>query len=299
MFADSSAEGVPSHGLNRFPRFVRMVKLGNVVPAARPERISAAGAIERWNGNLAPGHVSATVCMERAMDLARAHGIGCVALANTNHWMRGGAYGKLAAEAGLIAICWTNTFANMPAWGSGGPTEPRVGNNPLVIAVPDGNGGTVLLDMAMAQFSFGQMENYRKRGEPLPFAGGYNEAGELTTDPAAITRTLPIGMWKGAGLSTMLNLMAALLSGGAATHELTPHPDYESGISQVFLAINPSALGSEQEQQRIIEGVLASVQGDGSRYPGQRLHALREESLRDGVPVPEDVWQSILALSRE
>ena len=71
--------------------------------------------------------------MARAIALARAHGIGCVALANTNHWMRGGSYGWQAADAGVIGICWTNTLANLPPWGA---ADPRIGNNPLVIAVP-------------------------------------------------------------------------------------------------------------------------------------------------------------------
>ena len=90
--------------------------------------------------------------MERAIALGREHGMGCVALANTNHWMRGGTYGWQAVDAGAIGICWTNTMANLPAWGA---AEPRVGNNPLVIAVPHAR-GPVVLDMAMSQFSSGR-----------------------------------------------------------------------------------------------------------------------------------------------
>ena len=59
--------------------------------------------------------------------------MGAIALANTNHWMRGGTYGWQAAEAGLFGICWTNTLANLPAWGT---ASPVLGNNPLVIGIP-------------------------------------------------------------------------------------------------------------------------------------------------------------------
>ena len=51
--------------------------------------------------------------MDRALDLSRSHGLGCLALGNTNHWMRGGTYGWQAAEAGFIGICWTNTMPNL------------------------------------------------------------------------------------------------------------------------------------------------------------------------------------------
>jgi 3-dehydro-L-gulonate 2-dehydrogenase len=55
---------------------------------------------------------------DRALDLAARHGLSVVALRNTTHWMRGGAFGWRAAEKGKILIAWTNTEAVMPAWGA-------------------------------------------------------------------------------------------------------------------------------------------------------------------------------------
>ena len=88
-------------------------------------------------------------------------GIGLASLSNTNHWQRGGTYGWHAARKGFIFICWTNTEANMPAWGA---KDVRLGNNPFVIAVPYKD-EAVVLDFAMTQFSYGKMENYRREGK--------------------------------------------------------------------------------------------------------------------------------------
>src|SRR5579871_6311984 len=151
LFAQSSRDGVYSHGLNRFPLFIAMIRTGVVDINATPELVSACGPIERWDGRVGPGNLTAFHCMERAIDLARQHGMGCVAVANTNHWMRGGSYGWQAAEAGVIGLCWTNTMPNLPPWGS---KLPKVGNNPMVIAVPHAE-GPIVLDMAMSQFSYG------------------------------------------------------------------------------------------------------------------------------------------------
>src|SRR5262249_12838057 len=152
---------------------------------------------------------------------------------NTNHWGRGANYGWQAAEAGVIGICWTNTLANLPPWGA---DEPRVGNNPLVIAVPRSS-GHVVLDMAMSQFSIGKLAIHRRSGERLPVPGGFDTHGELTRDAAAILetgRTLPIGFWKGSGLAILLDLIAVVTSGGRATHEISLKPEQETGLSQVF-----------------------------------------------------------------
>src|SRR6185436_16037737 len=130
------------------------IKNGIVDIHAAPELIGSHGAIEQWDGRRGVGNLNAHASMSRAISLARADGIGCVALRNTNHWMRGGNYGWQAVEAGVIGICWTNTMPNLPPWGA---SEPSLGNNPLVIGVPRTN-GHVVLDMAMSQFSYGTLE---------------------------------------------------------------------------------------------------------------------------------------------
>src|SRR5271170_4830384 len=123
LFADTSRDGVYSHGLDRFPRFVRGIQNGIVDIHAEPELVSRHGSLERWNGNCGPGNLNAHHSMARAIALSREHGMGCVALANTNHWMRGGSYGWQAAEASVIGICWTNTLPSLPPWGA---SDPRV-----------------------------------------------------------------------------------------------------------------------------------------------------------------------------
>jgi 3-dehydro-L-gulonate 2-dehydrogenase len=298
LFADTSRDGVYSHGLNRFPQFVRMIKSGVVVAHAEPQLLANFGALERWNGNAGPGNLNAWHCMQRAIEISRRHGIGCVALANTNHWMRGGTYGWQAAEAGLIGICWTNTLPNLPPWGA---ADPRVGNNPLIIAAPRAS-GHVVLDMAMSQFSYGVLAVYRKRGEQLPVVGGFDSAGNLTRDAAAIEasqRPLPIGYWKGSGLALLLDMVAALLSGGRATHQIEPVPERETKLSQVFIAIDPAALNpaaSTTIADEIIAYLHASASGKNVRYPGERVLEIRMQNLAEGIPVDPQIWREVQAL---
>jgi 3-dehydro-L-gulonate 2-dehydrogenase len=304
LFAEADLDGVHSHGVARFPRFVRAVRDGVVDPSATPALAAARGALERWDGRRGPGNLNARRMTARAVELARAHGVGCVALANTNHWMRGGSYGWQAAEAGVVAICWTNTMPNLPPWGA---ERPLLGNNPLVIAVPRPP-AHVVLDMAMSQFSFGALESYRRRGERLPVPGGFDAAGALTDDPGAIEasgRPLPIGYWKGSGLALVLDLVAAMLSAGRATHEVAPDPARETGLSQVFVALDPSfggaaaaAAAARETVDRVLEHLRAGG-GGGARYPGERTLRLREEHLRGGVPVDPEVWDRVRELAAE
>jgi 3-dehydro-L-gulonate 2-dehydrogenase len=298
LFANASADGVPSHGLNRFPLFVSCIDRGLVDVQATPERIANYGALERWNGRRGPGNLNAHHCMARAIELARSHGIGAVALAHTNHWMRGGAFGWQAADAGFVGICWTNTLPNLPPWGS---ADSRIGNNPLVIAVPREN-GHVVLDMAMSQFSYGALSVQRMRGAQLPVDGGYDQLGQLTRDPASIEATgrlLPMGYWKGSGLAVMLDMIATLLSGGRATHEITRSVTDETGQSQVFLAIDPSMHGAVEETTSALDRIVEDLHlaGDGVRYPGERTLETRQRSMTEGVEVEPSIWAEAKALA--
>ncbi len=302
LFAETTRDGVYSHGVHRFPRFVAMIRNGNIRVDAEPALVTRFGAVERWDGHRGPGNLNAHASMQRAIALAREHGIGYVSLANTNHWMRGGTYGWQAAEAGMIGICWTNTLPNLPVWGG---VEPCIGNNPLIFAVPRA-AGHVVLDMAISQFSFGALESYKARGEMLPVDGGFDRQGQLTRDPAAIEasgRALPVGYWKGSGLSVLLDMIAAMTSLGLATHQLAGDPLQEAGISQVFLAIQPAAFGSADHSARIADEIVASLhrssptdQHTPIRYPGERTLQIRAENLARGVPVDPAVWAEILTL---
>ena len=192
IFAESTRDGVHSHSLNRFPSFVQSINSDFVDIGATPERVGTFGVLEQWDGRMGIGLLNASFCMDRALALARKNGLGCVALKNTNHWMRAGSYGLQAADAGCIGICWTNTTRLMPPWGS---AERRLGNNPLVVAVPRAQ-GHIILDIAMSQFANGKLQIYRDRGEELPVEGGYDREGQPTTDARAILdsqRPLPIG----------------------------------------------------------------------------------------------------------
>jgi len=299
LFAETTCDGVYSHGVNRFARFVATVRNGSVNPLAAPRVAARFGAMERWDGQRGPGNLNAWAAMERGIAMSREHGIGCVAMANTNHWMRGGTYGWQAAEAGVIGICWTNTMPNVPPWGG---VEPAIGNNPLVIAVPRAK-GHVVLDMAMSQFSYGALEGYRKRGELLPVDGGFDKDGKLTRDPGAIEksqRLLPVGFWKGSGLAVVLDMVAAMMSLGNATCKIANDPLKETGLSQVFVAIDPRMLGDavrmEQNADEVVDSLhrsRAAEEGKPVRYPGENTLRLREENRRMGLPVDEAVWEEI------
>lgn len=300
IFADSTADGYHSHGVNRFEEFLRTITDGHVQLGAKPERELALGSFERWNGKLGPGPLNADFCTKRAIALAKESGMGCVALQNGSHWMRGGTYGWQAAEAGCIALCFTNTCPNMPSWGA---KEANTGNNPVIIAVPRAE-GHIVLDMALSQFSYGKMERLVLNGEALPFPGGYNTKGELTTDPKAILdsqRLLPTGYWKGSGLSILVDLLVTLLSSGRSTAKIG-ETEAEYGLSQVFICFDTQQMNNEGRHKELVDEIISHVtraapekEGETVEYPGSGTIKRREKHMKEGIPIHDKVWDSLLS----
>jgi len=303
IFTMNSLDGVNSHGINRFPRFVKNTLEGFVKPEAVPTILHRFGSLEQWDGNLGPGPLNAIFATDRAMEIAAENGIGLVTLANTNHWMRAGTYGWQAAKKEFVLICWTNTCPNMPAWGA---TDPRVGNNPFVIAVPYQD-EAIVLDFAMSQYSYGKMEVLKKEGKMLPYPGGFNKDGEITSDPGEILeswRVMPVGYWKGAGFSLLLDIVATILSGGQSTHQIHSCTS-EYSVSQVFIAINIKALNNYPSINNSIKQIIEDLHKSNPenpdakiRYPGENVLQTRKSNLEKGIPVSKDAWEKLKSIRR-
>jgi len=101
----------------------------------------------------------------------------------------------------------------------------------------------------------------------------------------------------------VLDMIAAVMALGQATHQLAPDPLLEVGISQIFLSMNPQALGPTTRADQIAEEIVASLHktrpataGRRVRYPGEQTMRVRVENEKLGLPVEPAVWEQIMAM---
>jgi 3-dehydro-L-gulonate 2-dehydrogenase len=214
--------------------------------------------------------------------------------------MRAGNYGWQAADNGCTAICFTN---GTPVMAPHGAHVAKLGNNPVVIAVPRADGRHVVLDTAMSQYSWGRLKILRAAGKQADLPAGFTKDGHLTTDPAAVLEsgaTLPIGHWKGAGLALLFDIVAATLANGLPSVDVAKNP-FDTGVSQLFIAIHGNPLGGDP--QSILDTILADIHNTPATDPNAKLLIPGERALRDrtenarlGCPVDPQIWSQISAL---
>ena len=301
IFAGNSLDGVYSHGMNRYPRYLSDMESGLCdAKVTQAERVSGLGGLEVWDAHFGVGPLIAQQMAERAIELARTHGIACVALRNNSHWLRAGRYGLMMADAGMMGLCMTNTCMNLVAYGA---KEPSTGNNPITIAIPR-RAGSLVMDMAVSQYAFGKLEIMAQEGGMLDTPCGYDTDGNLTNDPQKIVESglmTPMALWKGSALSIMIDLMVSMLSLGRTSLEIGTPADGEKGMSQMFVCMNPAAVIDMDKAEAQMERTIAFLNSlepkdgvHGVHEPGENLEKTRARNRERGIPVTEDTWQKIV-----
>ena len=301
IFAGNSLDGVYSHGMNRYPRYLSDMASGLCdAKVTQAERVSGLGGLEVWDAHFGVGPLIAQQMAERAIELAGTHGIACVALRNNSHWLRAGRYGLMMADAGMMGLCMTNTCMNLVAYGA---KEPSTGNNPITIAIPR-RAGSLVMDMAVSQYAFGKLEIMAQEGGMLDTPCGYDTDGNLTNDPKKIVESglmMPMALWKGSALSIMIDLMVSMLSLGRTSLEIGTPADGEKGMSQMFVCMNPAAVIDMDKAEAQMEKTIAFLNGlepkdgvHGVHAPGENLERTRARNRERGIPVTEDTWQKIV-----
>ena len=297
---DNTLEGVGSHGVNRVRRLLLGLDNGTVDGNALAERCGGFGGFEQWDGNLGIGILNALTCTDRAIELAREHGIGCVALRNTTHWFRGGTYGWRIAEAGMVGMAFTTSKANMVYYGT---REPLLGTVPFVLAVPRKE-GPVVTDVSMAEYSFGKLEAAYLAGEALPTDGGYDQDGNISRDPMKVMKAnhvLPMGRWKGSALALAMDLCSAALSLGNTSADDRKNVGDAHSVSQTYIAIHSRAINSAEAEEEILNRTLAAIAEaspapghKGVRYPGESALEKRRAGPNEPIAIAESVWAGIM-----
>ena len=299
IFVDAELDGVTTHGVKRFQRFINEIELGHISTTNSPSPVKSFAGWEMWNGNAAPGPLNALHCTNRAVELAQRHGLSCIGLRNTNHWLRPGFYAKTAAKQGCGFIAWSNTIPNMQAHGA---SKSTLSNTPITIGIPatSEDEEPVFVDLAMSQFSYGKIQAYAENDEPLPYEGGYTQDNQLTSDPKTVLAqqsASAIGYWKGSALAMILDLLAVFVGGGKSVYEIGTLPG-EQDVSQAFIAIALTQLWTKDEYssrlKELTQQLLATDQG--VHIPASKLAQTRANNMTHGISVPKQMWQQISQL---
>jgi LDH2 family malate/lactate/ureidoglycolate dehydrogenase len=291
VLIDANLHGVPSHGFQRVPIYMRRVHAGLAGGSERLSVVSESGALCRMDAHHALGPAASVKAVDRSLALAREFGVGLVAIGRSTHFGPAGYYARRAAHAGFVSVVMSNAVKRMAPYGA---ADAFLGTNPLAIAIPLADHDPFVLDMSTSIAAQGRITRAKLLEEPIPEGLALGPDGQPTTDPASALAgsLLPLGGPKGSGLALAISLLAVLLAGADPDDEMgSMYKDFDrpQDSGHIFIAIEGSRLGgAERRLDEAIErlGALRPVAGCSQvEYPGQAGARLARARLRDGVPI--------------
>lgn len=297
----ANLRGVDSHGVLRIPWYLELIDRGdmNPRPNIRVERETPATVL--IDGDHALGPVVTTAAMRRAIEKARAVGIGWAVIRNTTHQGAMAYYALMAAEAGMAGLAIVCSPPNMAPFGA---RVAGLHNSPISIAVPAGRHRPLCLDMATSVAAGGKLSLAKDKGIPLPPGWALDETGAPTTDADRAKILLPFGGYKGSGLAMMFETLTSLMVGNPL---VGPFLSREAGASRhrqnsVVAAIDIGAFTDpaayRAEVDRLIDGLRALPRADGSSevlVPGEPEDRTTVERRRHGIPLPPGTVENLRA----
>lgn len=297
--------GHQSHGVLRTPWYMARLLSGVMTPVTRPRVVSRFGAIAVIDGQDGVGQVLTAEAARMAVASAKVHGIGAVAVRNSNHFGTAMYFTRMAAAEGCIGFLSTNASPAMAPWGG---RKKLVGNNPWSIAAPAGRNPPLVLDIANTSVARGKIYLAKQRGLTIPAGWALTAEGEPTTDPVAAIAGLiqPMGEHKGYAISVMMDVLSGVLSGSAFGSGVTgPYvADRRSGCGHLMIALNVEAFQPVREFEARIETLIAELKSaprakgiDEVFYPGE-IEARNDSRQRAaGIELPDDTVTDLKALA--
>jgi (2R)-3-sulfolactate dehydrogenase (NADP+) len=283
-------------GLYYVESYCRQLESGRVNGTAEPEIHHDRPGAVRVDGRFGFAQPAFDAGFEIAAAAARANGVCGYSIEHTHTCTALGYFTEQFAKAGLLAIGATNATARVaPPGGS----VALLGTNPMAMAVPDGAGGVAFqFDFSTSAVALGRITMAAAAGEEIPLGWAVDREGRPTTEPeAALAGSLSsAGGYKGYGLGLMVEVLAAGLTGGRRSVDVPPlkaatGPPHDLG--QFYLVVDPDGFNGRGFQQTL-EGLARSV----AEQPGARLPGRLAAGAVTSVEVPDDLWSTIVALSR-
>lgn len=311
LVADSLVQaelwGHPSHGVLRLSWYIDRLRSGVMHAVTSPAYVVDAGAVAVIDGREGVGQVLTAHATRDAIRRAKAHGIGAVAVRNSNHFGTAMYFSRMAPPEGCIALLATNGSPAMPPWGGRIKT---VGTNPWSVAAPAGCYGSMIMDIANTAVARGKIYAAREAGRPIPAGWALNAAGQPTTDPVAALAgvVLPMAGHKGYAISVMMDVLAGVLSGSSfLTGVAGPYQaEKRSGCGHLVIALNIAAFLPLAQFQARMEQLIAELKAtplaEGAEaicFPFEIEQKNDERSRREGLQLPDKTRADLAKLARE
>lgn len=300
----ANRRGVATHGVGRLPLYVHKIAAKHYNPKNEIEVLADNAAYALLDAHNGFGQVAAYKAIQMAIEKAKQYGISIVGVRNSNNFGAAGYFGDMAARQGCAAMVYANAA---PAIAPTGGNKTIFGTNPLCYAYPgDETHNPILLDMATTIAARGKIRLAAKNGEKIPLSWAIGPDGQPTDDPNVALKgsLLPIGGYKGYGLSMFVDIFSGMLTGShyAGDVKNLSNMEEDSGNGHLFIVIDVDKFMTADEKKVRIAHFYEAVKACGEEgkifMPGE-IEYNKLEKTTETVQISSKQFDDVNAVAEE
>jgi L-2-hydroxycarboxylate dehydrogenase (NAD+) len=306
----SDLRGCESHGISNMLR-AYVESYGDGSYNARPDvkTVRESSVTATWDGDRGLGIHLGPRAMNLAINKAKEHGMGAVAVKNTRHFGMLAYYVMQAVDNDMIGMAMVSAGggAQVPTNGA----EPAFGTQPIAWGAPADKMPPFVFDVATTQVAANKLALTRRigskiepgwianlDGSPIMEAVDVPENGSFQMLPFGGTREN--GGHKGYGFAAIADIMSGILSGNG--------PGFIADKDYAFfvMAFNVEAFLDVGEFKADMDKLLTKLANttpapghDRVYYAGLPEHEETEIRKRDGIPYHKEVVDWFNSMSSE
>ena len=309
LMVEADLRGSDTHGVIRLPLYVRRLRGGGINAKPNIRLVSDRASVALIDGDNGMGHLVMRRAAELAIEKAEATGIGWVGARMSNHAGPAALYVTMPLHHNMVGLYFAVGSNNhLPPWGG---SESLLGTNPLAVAIPALEESPIVLDMAPTVAAYGKVRLKAQRGEAMPVGWMIDREGKPLTDPkrADEGHLLPIGDYKGYGLSLVIALLAGALNRAAVGREVidfVKETGKATNTGQAIMALSIEAFTPPADFKKTVGALIRDIRGSRRLpgveriwLPGEQSHAKSLDRRAHGIPMPKPLRESLDAVARE
>ncbi len=293
LMAEADMQGSDGHGVIRLAPYAKRILAGGLNLQPHIKVVQERTAMALVDGDNGMGHLVMKQAAELAIQKAKSSGIAWVGSRLSNHAGPASLYARMALKHDMIGLYFAVGNANhLPPWGG---LDMLLSTNPIAAAIPSLNEAPIVLDMATTVAAYGKVKAKAQRGEMMPEGWMIDRQGKPLLDPTKSEEgfLLPIGGYKGYGLSLVVGILAGTLNGAAMGSQVIDfNKDFSSttNTGQAIAVIDPAAFGDITEFKQNVDRLVRELREakrmpgvDRIWLPGEQSHLRRIDNQKHGV----------------
>ena len=309
LMVEADLRGSDTHGVIRLPIYVRRLKAGGVNARPNIRIVQERPSTALVDGDNGLGHLVMRFAAMTAIEKARHTGVAWVGARMSNHAGPAALYATMPLAHDMIGLYL--------AVGSNNHLEPRendadyFGTNPIAFAIPAQDEPPIVLDMAPTVAAFGKVRLKMQRNEDLPVGWMIGRDGKPLTDSKRAEEglLLPIGDYKGYGLSLIIGLLAGTLNQAAFGRDVVDFVKEHgraTNTGHAIVAVSVEAFAPAAQFKRQVDAAVRLMRGaerlpavERVWLPGEQSHLKRQDRMKNGIPMPKPLRDILDATARD